>query len=65
MSTVLNIQGTSPGPYYVMDNSQTQGARVCGVYGTLHDAQRSMLNTANALAFDDGAPYVPPVQGEA
>jgi hypothetical protein len=65
MSTQLSIQGTSPGPYYVMDNSQVQGARVCSVHGTLREAQWATLNTTDAIAFDAGATYVPPVQGEA
>jgi hypothetical protein len=65
MATQLSIQGSSPGPYYVMDNSEGQGARVMSVHGTLREAQRSTLNTTDALAFDAGATYVPPVQGEA
>jgi hypothetical protein len=32
---------------------------------TLREAQRATLNTTDALAFDAGATYVPPVQGEA
>jgi hypothetical protein len=65
MSTQLSIQGTSPGPYYVMDNSAGQGARVMSIHGTLREAQRATVNTTDALAFDAGATYVPPVQGEA
>lgn len=65
MSTVLSIQGTSLGPYYVMDNSQTQGARVMSIHGTLRNAQRSTLNTTDALAFDAGVTYTAPPQGEA
>ena len=63
--TVLSIQGTSPGPYYVMDNSGAQGSRVMAIHGTLREAQRSTLNTTDALAFDAGATYTAPPQGDA
>jgi hypothetical protein len=63
--TVLSIQGGAPGPYYVMDNAGAQGARVMSVHATLREAQRATLNTANALAFDAGAAYVAPPQGDA
>jgi hypothetical protein len=63
MSTELSILGTT-GPFYLLDNSQG-GARVCAVYGTLREAQRATLNTTDALAFDAGAAYVAPPQGEA
>lgn len=63
--TVLSIQGGAPGPYYVMDNAQGQGARVMSVHATLREAQRATLSTTNALAFDAGATYTAPVQGEA
>jgi hypothetical protein len=62
--TVLSIQGSAPGPYYVMDNTQGQGARVMSVHGTLRLAQRSTLNTADALALDAGATYTAPPQGD-
>jgi hypothetical protein len=64
MSTQLSIQGSGTA-WYVMDNSQTQGPRVCSVHSTLREAQRSTLNTAAAVAFDAGAAYVAPPQGEA
>jgi hypothetical protein len=63
--TVRSIQGSASGPYYVMDNSQGQGARVCAVYATLREAQRATLNTTDALAFDAGATYTAPPQGDA
>jgi hypothetical protein len=65
MSSQLSIQGTAPGPYYVMDNSGSQGARVMSIHGTLRNAQRSTLNTTDALAFDDSGIYTAPPQGEA
>jgi hypothetical protein len=64
MSTELSIQGTTPGPYYVMDNSGLY-PQVCSVHGTLRLAQRSTLCTADALAFDLSGIYTAPPQGDA
>ena len=62
----LTIQGTSPGPYYVTDTSGMYPI-VCSSHTMLREAQRSTLNTTNALAFDAGVAYstLAPAQGEA
>jgi hypothetical protein len=39
--------------------------RVCSLHGTLREAQRATLNETDALAFDAGATYTAPPQGEA
>jgi hypothetical protein len=64
MSTKLSILGGALGPFYLVDNSGLC-PRVCSLHGTLREAQRATLNETDALAFDAGATYTAPPQGEA
>jgi hypothetical protein len=64
MNGMMTITGAGQ-VWYTIDNSGLL-PRVCQIFTSQRLAQRSLLNTRDALAFDQGASFasVAPTQGE-